>query len=514
MALHRSSWSSILVFSFGLVIYRLPLLKARNELDSWMSREAAFLVNNWILLFSAFFVLFATMFPTLSEAVTGERLTVGPPFFNKWMVPIGLILLLLTGIGPLLAWRKSTLVNLRDSFLWPVVSAVVDGGDVRRARLPRLGCRACASRCARSWPARSRRSSGAARSVRRSNTGTDLLTALDRPRRAQQAALRRLHRPPRHRADLPRLRRRRLQAGRAGAAEARRRDDARRVTRSGTIALTVTDDGQKQPITAHIAVFRAASRSTTLYPAKWSFRKHEDEPPRPKSRSGAPSPRTSTSSSRAFDAGTQTSTLQIVVNPLVNWIWLGFGLMAFGTGIALLPERALLVRAREAAGWKRRRRVVLLAAVGCSRVGAARRAGPSSRTSRRRIYARNELETAAAARDRLHLRHLRHASRSANAAKIHARRGIRCAASWRRSSTREEPRRDHSRFVGRTAARRCSARPSTRASTGSHGFFRIGRRRRRRGARLRGRALVAARRARGAEPGRRDRSRLGRAPRR
>ncbi len=58
----------ILVFSFGLVIYRLPLLRARHDLDSWVSREAAFLANNWILLFSAFFVLFATMFPTLSEA--------------------------------------------------------------------------------------------------------------------------------------------------------------------------------------------------------------------------------------------------------------------------------------------------------------------------------------------------------------------------------------------------------------------------------------------------------------
>ena len=99
---------SILVFSFGFVIYRLPLLRARNELDSWVSREAAFLANNWILLFSAFFVLFATMFPTISEAVTGERLTVGPPFFNKWMLPVGLMLLLLTGVGPLLAWRKST----------------------------------------------------------------------------------------------------------------------------------------------------------------------------------------------------------------------------------------------------------------------------------------------------------------------------------------------------------------------------------------------------------------------
>src|SRR5213594_4212671 len=114
---------AILTFSFGLVIYRLPLLKARNELDSWASREAAFMVNNWILLFAAMFVLFGTMFPTLSEALRGERLTVAAPFFNKWMAPVGLVLLLLTGIGPLLAWRKSTLRNLSYQFLWPGAAA-------------------------------------------------------------------------------------------------------------------------------------------------------------------------------------------------------------------------------------------------------------------------------------------------------------------------------------------------------------------------------------------------------
>ncbi len=116
---------AIVTFSFGWVIYRLPLLRARNDLDSWISREAAFLVNNWILLFSAFFILFATMFPTLSEAITKTRLTVAAPFYNKWMTPIGLILLFLTGVGPLLGWRKSTLRNLRNQFLWPVVAALV-----------------------------------------------------------------------------------------------------------------------------------------------------------------------------------------------------------------------------------------------------------------------------------------------------------------------------------------------------------------------------------------------------
>ncbi len=126
----------ILTLSFGYIIYRLPLLRARHELDSWVSREAAFLANNWVLLFAARFVLFATMFPTLSEAIAGERLTVGPPFFNKWMLPIGLILLFLTGVGPLLAWRKSTLANLRDQFLWATAAGVVTPAALAFAGVP------------------------------------------------------------------------------------------------------------------------------------------------------------------------------------------------------------------------------------------------------------------------------------------------------------------------------------------------------------------------------------------
>ena len=80
------------IVSFGFVIYRLPLLRARNELDSWVSREAAFLLNNWILLFCAFFVIFATMFPTLSEAYTqwrygeAQRITVGA-LTSAWIDP-------------------------------------------------------------------------------------------------------------------------------------------------------------------------------------------------------------------------------------------------------------------------------------------------------------------------------------------------------------------------------------------------------------------------------------------
>src|SRR5213593_4109885 len=165
---------AILAFSFGLVIYRLPLLKARNELDSWMSREAAFMVNNWVLLFAALFVLFATMFPTLSEAITGHRLTVAAPFFNKWMVPIGFVLLFLTGVGPLLAWRKSTLSNLRDSFLFPVGLALVTA-----AGLAALGVRVWSSGLCFAMSAMVVGTIGQefwrGGNIRRKNTGTDML---------------------------------------------------------------------------------------------------------------------------------------------------------------------------------------------------------------------------------------------------------------------------------------------------------------------------------------------------
>src|SRR6187431_756868 len=167
----------IVTFSFGWVIYRLPLLKSRHELDSWVSREAAFLANNWILLFSAFFVLFATMFPTLSEAVTGERLTVGPPFFNTWMLPIGLALLALTGVGPLLAWRKSTISNLVDQFLYPVVFAFVVAGGLVALGVRVWSSGICFALCAFVFGTIAQEFIRGAE-VRRAASGSDRLTAM------------------------------------------------------------------------------------------------------------------------------------------------------------------------------------------------------------------------------------------------------------------------------------------------------------------------------------------------
>ena len=329
----------ILTFSFGLVVHRLPLLRARNELDSWASREAAFLVNNWILLFSALFVLFATMFPTLSEAVTGHRLTVATPFYTKWMTPVGLLLLFLTGVGPLLAWRKSSLANMRTQFLWPVTAGVVAAVVLAALGVRLWASGLCFAFCAfvsgtivqEFWRGGQ---------VRRKNTGTDLATAIigivGRNKR-------------RYGGYIVHLGIVLIFLGFAGNAYKRDTQVLLKLGQQTTLGrytlrndgVKVSDDGQKQMVTGYISVFENGKPIDSMYPARWYYRKHEQEPT------------TEVAIRRtlaedlyivlAFDPqnlAAQTASLQIVINPLVNWIWLGFGVLALGTGIALLPERA------------------------------------------------------------------------------------------------------------------------------------------------------------------------------
>ncbi len=109
----------ILLFSFSLLLYRSNDLKSEEKFDSVLSRESAFLFNNLLFLAAAFTVFLGTIFPILSEAFTGEKILVGPPYFNAVGVPIGLVLILLMGAGPLISWRKASSKNLRRNFLFP-----------------------------------------------------------------------------------------------------------------------------------------------------------------------------------------------------------------------------------------------------------------------------------------------------------------------------------------------------------------------------------------------------------
>src|SRR5437762_3677182 len=110
-----------------LLFDRLPYLKSENQMESLVSRESSFMFNNLILLAACFAVFWGTMFPVISEAVKGVKITVSAPFFNKVNVPIAIFLMFLTGVGPLLAWRKASTNSLKRNFLLPGVMALLAG---------------------------------------------------------------------------------------------------------------------------------------------------------------------------------------------------------------------------------------------------------------------------------------------------------------------------------------------------------------------------------------------------
>src|SRR5690349_651144 len=100
-------------------------LQSENRLESLISRESSFLFNNLVLLVACFTVLWGTLFPVLSEWVQGTKVTVGPPFFNRVNIPVAIFLLILTAVGPLLAWRKTSIESIKRNFRIPAVVTVV-----------------------------------------------------------------------------------------------------------------------------------------------------------------------------------------------------------------------------------------------------------------------------------------------------------------------------------------------------------------------------------------------------
>jgi cytochrome c-type biogenesis protein CcmF len=253
------------------------------------------------------------------------------------MLPIGLILLLLTGIGPLLAWRKSTIRNLVEQFLWPSIACVVTG-----IALYALGVRvwtsgACFALCAFVVTTVLQELIRGAQ-VRKGATGTDIITAMiglvGRSRR-------------RYGGYIVHVGIVLMFLGFAGQGFHREEQVPLRVGQQTTVgpftvrhdALRVTSDAQKQMVTADVSVFEGTKQIDTMHPARWFFAKHEEEPT------------TEVAIRRAvsedlylvlgsYNVSTQEATYKVVINPLVNWIWFGFAVMAFGTGLALLPESA------------------------------------------------------------------------------------------------------------------------------------------------------------------------------
>ena len=111
--------------SIYLVVSRRDMLRSQHRLDSLLSREAMFLANNVVLVGLCFVIFWGTYFPLISEALTGQEASVGPPWFDRYTVPLALVLVLLSGVGPVIAWRRATLANARRNFLAPVSVALL-----------------------------------------------------------------------------------------------------------------------------------------------------------------------------------------------------------------------------------------------------------------------------------------------------------------------------------------------------------------------------------------------------
>jgi cytochrome c-type biogenesis protein CcmF len=277
------------------------------------------------------------MFPTLSEAVTGERLTVGAPFFNRWMLPIGLILLTLTGIGPLLAWRKSTASNLVYQLKWPVVAFVVTATALFGLGMRVWASGICFALCALVMTTIVQEFVRGAQ-VRRDATGSDIFTALvglvGRSKR-------------RYGGYIVHVGIVLIFLGFAGEGFKKEQQALLKPGEEVKVgyftvrhdALRVTTDGQKQMVTGHVSVFEDGKPLGTMTPAKWYFNKREQEPTTEVAIRRSPSEDLYIVLA-GYDASAQTGTYTVTVNPLVNWIWFGFAVMAIGTGIALLPESA------------------------------------------------------------------------------------------------------------------------------------------------------------------------------
>ena len=340
----------ILIVSFGLILFRLPQLRSANNFESFISREYAFLLNNWILLACAFFVLFATMFPTISEAVTGQRITVGPPFFNKWMVPMGLVLLFLAGATPLLAWRRTTVDRLFSQFLFPVAFALVATAVVAIA-VPRSRMFTAVftdhiqlpitlinlALCAFTIASVSQEFWRGVR-VRMRQTGSSPFTSL---------------------VGLVVNKRRKyggyivhvgvaiMFIGFAGKAYDRSVD--RTVERPGQefVAgdytfrydeIVTRSDDLMHSTTAHVALFHNGREIGYLTPERRQYVKFPDQP----------TTEVSINSKLSFDVylvltgfdtSTQRANFRVYLNPLVNWVWIGFGVLLFGGLICLIPQR-------------------------------------------------------------------------------------------------------------------------------------------------------------------------------
>ena len=321
------------VFAFFL-IRRVPELRSTNRLDSVLSREASFLMNNYVFMGLLAVVFFGTMYPVLSEAISGVRVQIGPPFFQRMAGPLALLLLLLIGIGPLIAWRRATWTNVRKSFVWPASAALVTAPLVWLAGLRAFYPVAFLSLCA--------------------FVATTIFLEYGRGIRAR---MRRGESPPRAFWELLRRNQRRYAGyvvhlaivlmfiGFAGAAFDLEETRLLHPGESWEIAGYRLEYRQVRPVEhphyagaqARLALYEHGEPVAMLLPEKRVYFQQEQPTTLPAVASGLGRDFYVILSGLEAD---QSAALKVYVNPLVNWVWIGGYVFLIGNALLLwrIPE--------------------------------------------------------------------------------------------------------------------------------------------------------------------------------
>jgi cytochrome c-type biogenesis protein CcmF len=329
--------AAVVAVSSGLLFWRRTLLRSENEIDSFLSREAAFLFNNLLLVGIAFATFWGTVFPVISEAVRGIKITVGPPFFNKVNAPLGLALLFMTGVGPVIAWRRASARNLRRSFVLPLGLGLLTGVVVFAAGYRNYYAVVCFSLAA--------------------FVLSTIFMEFYRGTRARQALMHET--PAQALARLVGKNRRRyggyiihvgvVMAFVAIAASSAFRIEEQKTMRAGDAVqvgrFTLTYKGLHRDDTPHVASMLAeievATRSgvvATMFPEKRLYKRQQQPTTEVALRTTPLEDLYLVLGS--YDDATGLMTLLVFVNPLVVWLWLGGIVMVLGTVIVMSPTAA------------------------------------------------------------------------------------------------------------------------------------------------------------------------------
>lgn len=327
-----------------LILDRLDYLKTEARLESVLSRESSFMFNNLILVASCFAVLWGTLFPVISEAVTGEKISVDAPFFNRVNVPIGLFLLLLTGVGPLFAWRRTSADSLRRNFLWPGIAALVLIAGLLAAGVRHFYALVSFGLCLFvAWTIAAEFYKGS-RAIRAKTGKNFVLAAVELTHRNTR----------RYGGYMVHMGIVLMFIGFTGSAFNKNTTQEMAMgssMRIGHYELSVTDirQGENENYSwdhAVVAVYKDGFRIGTLEPERRFYKSSRQGTSEVAIRRGLKEDLYLNFGGMSED--NQRAVIQAYVFPLVSWIWIGFAVLVFGSLVCLVPSKGKPAQGRPA----------------------------------------------------------------------------------------------------------------------------------------------------------------------